>query len=151
MASEVGKWTSYMQNKTGGVFFVLGAYTDEDGGLCIARSVHSMPLEFDTILICPEGMRRVSSTSLRREKSIGKVPITFSMSGPSLLRVCVPRHRDIPADTSRHLEKEEREDDDENLEVDEDGYPSLPSDVITLRLSKKKSIVRLFMGAIRRM
>jgi hypothetical protein len=63
MASEVEKWTSYMQNKTGGVFFVLGAYMDEDGGLCIAKLVHSMPLEFDNVLICPAGMRQVISTS----------------------------------------------------------------------------------------
>jgi hypothetical protein len=26
-----------MRNKTGAVFFVVGAYTDEDGGLCIGR------------------------------------------------------------------------------------------------------------------
>lgn len=35
--SDVAEWTEYMRNKTGAVFFVLGAYTDEDGKLCIAR------------------------------------------------------------------------------------------------------------------
>jgi hypothetical protein len=29
-----------MQNKTGAVFFILGAYTDEDGRLSFARSVN---------------------------------------------------------------------------------------------------------------
>jgi hypothetical protein len=48
------------------------------------------------------------------------------------------------------VEKEERDDDDEVLEVDDDGYPSLPSDVLTFRLSKKKSVIRLYMGAVRR-
>jgi hypothetical protein len=35
--SEVAEWTQHMQNKTGAVFFVIGAYTDEDGGLFIGR------------------------------------------------------------------------------------------------------------------
>ena len=35
--SDVAEWTEYMRNKTGAVFFILGAYTDQDGKLCIAR------------------------------------------------------------------------------------------------------------------
>lgn len=49
------------------------------------------------------------------------------------------------------LEKEERDDDDDDLDVDEDGYPILPADVLTFRLSKKKSTVRLYVGGARRM
>lgn len=37
--SEVAEWLEYMKNKTGAVFFMLAAYTDEDGGLSIAKSV----------------------------------------------------------------------------------------------------------------
>ena len=40
VTTKVAQWTRYMENKTGAVFFILGAYTDEEGGLCIARSVH---------------------------------------------------------------------------------------------------------------
>jgi hypothetical protein len=37
VTSKVAEWTRYMEAKTGAVFFILGAYTDEDGGLCISR------------------------------------------------------------------------------------------------------------------
>jgi uncharacterized membrane protein required for colicin V production len=37
IASEVAEWTEYMRNKTGAVFFVMCAYTDEDGSLSIGR------------------------------------------------------------------------------------------------------------------
>ena len=40
---------------------------------------------------------------------------------------------------------------DETLNLDADGYPSLPDDMMVLCLSKKKAIVRQFMGAVRRM
>lgn len=35
--SDVAEWLQYMKTKSGAVFFVLGAYTDEDGGLSIAK------------------------------------------------------------------------------------------------------------------
>ena len=35
--SEVAEWTEYMRNKTGAVFFMMCAYTDEDGSLSIGR------------------------------------------------------------------------------------------------------------------
>ena len=35
--SDVAEWTEYMRNKTGAVFFVIGAYTDEDGVLSYCR------------------------------------------------------------------------------------------------------------------
>jgi hypothetical protein len=40
---------------------------------------------------------------------------------------------------------------DETLEIDDKGYPLLPDDVLGLRLHRKKAIIRLFMGAVRRM
>lgn len=42
-------------------------------------------------------------------------------------------------------------DGDETLELNEEGYPRLPDDVLTLRLSRKKSILRQFMSMVRRM
>ncbi len=47
-------------------------------------------------------------------------------------------------------DKEETENNDETLELDEHGYPRLPDDVMEFRLSKKKGIVRQLMGAARR-
>ena len=35
--ADVSEWLEYMKTKSGAVFFVVGAYTDEDGGLSIAR------------------------------------------------------------------------------------------------------------------
>lgn len=35
--ADVAEWLEYMKTKSGAVFFVVGAYTDEDGGLSIAR------------------------------------------------------------------------------------------------------------------
>ena len=49
-----------------------------------------------------------------------------------------------------YLDKEETENNDEILELDDDGYPLLPEDVMDLRLSRKKAILRQFMGAVRR-
>jgi hypothetical protein len=43
------------------------------------------------------------------------------------------------------------EDHGETLELDEDGYPHLPDDILKLRLHKKKAILRQYMGAVRRM
>jgi hypothetical protein len=37
--SDVAEWLQYMKSKSGAVFFVLAAYTDEDGGLSIAKLV----------------------------------------------------------------------------------------------------------------
>lgn len=40
---------------------------------------------------------------------------------------------------------------DETLEINDNGYPLLPDDILSLRLHRKKAIIRLFMGAVRRM
>jgi hypothetical protein len=39
----------------------------------------------------------------------------------------------------------------ETLELDDKGYPRLPEDVLSLRLSRKKAITRQFVAAARRM
>jgi hypothetical protein len=49
-----------------------------------------------------------------------------------------------------YVDKEETEHD-ETLELDNDGYPRLPDNVMDLRLSRKKAVIRRFMGAVRRM
>jgi hypothetical protein len=40
--------------------------------------------------------------------------------------------------------------DEEKLELDSDDYPRLPDDVLTIRLSRKKAIIRQYVGAARR-
>ena len=58
-------------------------------------------------------------------------------------------HLAIFADTSSwHLDKEELEHKNELLEMDDEGYPRLPLDVLERRLSKKKAIIRMFVAAI---
>jgi len=49
------------------------------------------------------------------------------------------------------LDQEELADIDDTLDLDNDGYPRLPEDVLSLRLSRKKSILRQFMCSVRRM
>ena len=49
------------------------------------------------------------------------------------------------------LDQEELVDIDDTLDLDNDGYPHLPEDVLSLCLSCKKSILRQFMGSVRRM
>ena len=39
--------------------------------------------------------------------------------------------------------------DNEKLDLDAEGYPRLPDDLLTLRLSKKKAITRQYVGAAR--
>jgi hypothetical protein len=51
----------------------------------------------------------------------------------------------------RDAEKEDPENPDELLDTDDDGYPRLPVDVLEFRLSRKKTMIRLFIGALRRM
>src|ERR1700752_4477391 len=51
----------------------------------------------------------------------------------------------------RNAEKEDPENPDELLDTDDDGYPRLPMDVLEFRLSWKKTIIQLFIGALRRM
>ena len=51
----------------------------------------------------------------------------------------------------RNAEKEDPENPDELLDTDDDGYPRLPVDVLEFRLSRKKTMIRLFIGALRRM
>jgi hypothetical protein len=41
-------------------------------------------------------------------------------------------------------------DSEETLESDEDGYPLLPGNVLELRLSRRKAVMRQFMGAAKR-
>jgi hypothetical protein len=48
-------------------------------------------------------------------------------------------------------ERTEEADSEETLESDEDGYPLLPANVLELRLSRKKAVMRQFMGAARRL
>jgi hypothetical protein len=40
---------------------------------------------------------------------------------------------------------------DETLELDAEGYPHLPDDVLGLRLSRKKAVIRQFVAAVRHM
>jgi hypothetical protein len=51
---------------------------------------------------------------------------------------------------SLHLETAEEADSAETIELDEDKYPSLPGNVMDLRLRCKKAILRLYMAAARR-
>ena len=49
------------------------------------------------------------------------------------------------------LDKEDMEGNDTTIEHNEDGYPLIPVDALDLRLSRKKAIIRLYMGSARRM
>ena len=71
--SDVAEWTEYMQSKTGAVFFVLTAYTDEDGKLSFARFYILMLFICATGLMLSPGMKPTASVSWRRGKNIGKV------------------------------------------------------------------------------
>jgi hypothetical protein len=48
-------------------------------------------------------------------------------------------------------ENNEKADSEETLESDEDGYPLLPENVVELRLSRRKAVLRRFMAAARRL
>ena len=48
-------------------------------------------------------------------------------------------------------EHTEEVDSEETLEYNKDGYPLLPANVLELRLSCKKAVMRQFMGAARRL
>jgi len=49
------------------------------------------------------------------------------------------------------LDQEELADIDNTLDLDNNRYLCLPEDVLSLRLSHKKSILRQFMGSVRHM
>ena len=51
---------------------------------------------------------------------------------------------------SLHVETAEEADSAETIELDEDRYPSLPGNIMELRLRRKKAILRLYMAAARR-
>jgi hypothetical protein len=51
----------------------------------------------------------------------------------------------------RNTEKEDPEHGDKLLDTDDDGYLQLPLDILEFCLSRKKTIIRLFIGALRRM
>lgn len=74
--SDVAEWTEYMQSKTGAVFFVLGAYTDEDGKLSFARLYILISFICATRLMLSAGMRPKASVSWRHGKNTGKVQTT---------------------------------------------------------------------------
>lgn len=57
----------------------------------------------------------------------------------------------IPTDFGVFAEHAEEADSEETLESDEDGYPLLPGNVLELRLSHRKAVMRQFMGAARRL
>lgn len=58
-------------------------------------------------------------------------------------------HTSISTNTLLPLEAAEQADSKEELELDDDGYPLLPTNVIGLRLHRRKAILRQFMGATR--
>jgi hypothetical protein len=49
------------------------------------------------------------------------------------------------------LEREDTENSDAIIEHNEAGYPLIPDDALELRLSRKKVILRQYMGSARRM
>jgi hypothetical protein len=52
-------------------------------------------------------------------------------------------------DIGNFAENTEEADSKETLESDKDGYPLLPGNVLELRLSHRKAVLRQFMGAAR--
>ena len=80
-----------MKAKSGAVFFVVCGYTDEDGGLSIAKSViHLCTSLCRTILKSRKGMKRVILDLWQRNRNTGKVRIIYSTCGPSLWKVSLP-------------------------------------------------------------
>ena len=53
--------------------------------------------------------------------------------------------------SSGRIDWEDMAQSEEVLELDDEGYPCLPEDVLSFRLSRKKAITRQFVAAVRRM
>jgi hypothetical protein len=56
-----------------------------------------------------------------------------------------------PTNCIAALEREDVTHEQDTLDLDDEGYPQLPEDVLSLRLSRKKGITRQFVAATRRM
>jgi len=87
----------------------------------------------------------------RPNRNIGRGRTIFKTCGKHLILV----YSGVLFLTLTHIgifaEHTEEADSEETLEFDEDGYPLLPGNVLELHLSRKKAVMRQFMGVARRL
>jgi hypothetical protein len=96
-------------------------------------------------------MRPTDSSFLPPERSIGRVRTTSLICGGNL--TLVRQYIIVLSLLTRHnfSETAEEADSHEALEIDDEGYPRLPENVLELRHRPRKAVLRQYVAAVRRM